>query len=329
MSYSGFIKFFKTPTGGALLLFAAIIIALLISTGLRKMKSADSEGATKAEILTETIGEATGIERTSMSTNVPEYVPAERKEPEPPKPVVTQKVTTAPSAPITLGRANSTTEEVIELSSNWLPFGTVMPCQLAFTVDSNNTDTPIIAQFTEDVYNNGERVIRAGDYLHGSAQRSRLRDRVASDSDWIIVRYDTSEQIPVTGIALDMARSNNAAKAWGLTDGSAGLRGTVVKSDKYAELKFFLAVALQGFAEGFNDTVITDEGTVISRGSLQNSLSQAAGDTLNLYARQQLQKLSGDLFFVRVPGATTFYFYNTQTIDFDTATTSVIGLNKK
>jgi hypothetical protein len=113
--------------------------------------------------------------------------------------------------------------------SEWsLPYGRLLRCELVNTVDSANIDTPIIGLVIEDVWNEGRLIIPAGTEVHGVAQKSPVRERIGSDRQWFLVFQDGSE-LPISGTVLDYAPKNS--DSWAESDGSAGLRGFVVKSE--------------------------------------------------------------------------------------------------
>jgi hypothetical protein len=112
---------------------------------------------------------------------------------------------------------------------------------------------------------------------------------------------------------LDRERDAEGGK-WGITDGSAGLRGELLKSDDLAEIKLFTATFLSGAASGLTEKEQTIFGSQ-PRGSLQNAPMVGAQQVLNVYARQILDSIQRDGFYVRVPAGKQFYVYVTQTID--------------
>ncbi|MGH7940186.1 MAG: hypothetical protein ACREFR_03840, partial [Limisphaerales bacterium] len=121
------------------------------------------------------------------------------------------------------------------LSPLYAPFGRLIPCELVVTVDSSTIRTPIIGLVTEDIYYGGHLIIPAGTEVHGVAQVDRERERIGSDNKWTLVMQD-GEELTLTGIALDRDTDTNGI-GWGITDGSAGLRGRLIKTDDLAEIK--------------------------------------------------------------------------------------------
>jgi len=83
------------------------------------------------------------------------------------------------------------------------------------------------------------------------AQTDRHRERIASGTSWTFV-WQTGEELHLKAIALDREFSGNQ-EGWGITDGSAGLRGSIIKTDNMAEIKLFAATFLAGAANGVCD----------------------------------------------------------------------------
>jgi Bacterial conjugation TrbI-like protein len=210
--------------------------------------------------------------------------------------------------------------------SEWfLPYGRLLRCELVNTVDSTNIDTPIIGLIIENAWNDGRLIIPAGTEVHGIAQRSAVRDRIGSERQWFLVFQDGRE-LPISGTVLDYAPKD--ADSWAESDGSAGLRGFVVKSDKYAEAKAILAAMISAGASAFPETttLISPLGgaTQLNNGGIESAFStglQAGGE---MYSKRLLERLDKDPFYVRVPAGTTFYLYVTQTVDLGKAT---VGLS--
>lgn len=203
------------------------------------------------------------------------------------------------------------------LGRDYAPYGRLIPCELIVTVDSASIQTPIIGLVTKDVYYDGRLIIPAGTEVHGKAQTDRSRERIASGDSWTLVWQDGRE-LRVSGIALDR-QTNPDGTGWGITDGSAGLRGQIIKSDNMAEIKLFAATFLSGAAGAFTQTQPTIYGNQITP-TLQNAPLTGAQAVLQAYAQQIFDSIQRDGFYVRVPAGKQFYLYVTQTIDVSDAT---------
>jgi len=237
-------------------------------------------------------------------TNEPTKILPEPRRPESPP---------LPQAPIALF-ADSTAgvTEPKTLGSIYAPFGRLIPCETVITVDSSSIQTPIVGLITEDVYHDGRLVIPAGTEVHGTAQSDRKRERIASGATWTLV-WQTGEEIRLRAIALDREFSGDQ-EGWGITDGSAGLRGRIIKSDDLAEIKLFAATLLSGAASALTEKETTILGTIDSR-SLNNAPLKGAQDVLKIYAQRILDAIQRDGFYVRIPTGKQFYLYVLQTID--------------
>jgi hypothetical protein len=206
----------------------------------------------------------------------------------------------------------ATTDEPKPLGKFYAPYGRLIPCELIVTIDSSSIRTPIVGLITEDIYHDGRLIIPAGTEVHGTAQTDRKRERIASAGGWTLV-WQTGEELHLSGIALDREK-NHSGDGWGITDGSAGLRGRLLKTDDLAEIKLFAATFLSGAASALTEKESTILGTQLAP-SLQNAPLKGAQDVLNVYAQQILESIQRDGFYVRVPAGKEFYLYVTQTID--------------
>ncbi len=209
------------------------------------------------------------------------------------------------------------------LSGAYAAYGRLIRCKLSITVDSNRIQTPILGVVLEDVYSvDHELVVPAMAEIHGMAQLDSAEERIGSQNQWVIVwRKDGREvELPLQGIALDHTPTPDGT-GWSITDGSAGLRGQVIRSDNFAEIKAMLAEFGAGFAQSMAQneiqSAITGNGTVITQqnNGIQQAVAQGAENAANLYAQQILDTIKRDGVFVRVPAGTDFYLYVTQTID--------------
>jgi hypothetical protein len=208
------------------------------------------------------------------------------------------------------------------LSQTYAPYGRLIPCQTVITIESSKLDTPVIGLVTEDVWHNGELVIPAGTEVHGKASLDRARERVAVSGKWVVVWRDGSPlngtELVLNGIALDRAKDEVSGE-FGLRDGSAGLLGTLVKTDDWQEIKLFASTFLAGMAGGLQD--MQNQGTAfggvvqVPLVSGRNAALSGTADVLNVYAKQIQEAIARDGFFVRVPAGKQFYLYVTETID--------------
>jgi uncharacterized protein YcgL (UPF0745 family) len=203
-------------------------------------------------------------------------------------------------------------EEPKKFSAQFAPFGRLIPCELVITVDSSSINTPIVGLVTADVFHHGQLIIPAGTEVHGTAQVDHSRERIASEGRWTLV-WQNGEELNVSGLALDHDVDPNTG-TWDIADGSAGLRGRVIKSDNLAELKLYVATLLSGAAGALTETQTTAFGS-FPLPNLQNAPLAGAQSVLEHYAEQIQQTIERDGFYVRVPAGKQFYLYVTQTLD--------------
>ena len=139
----------------------------------------------------------------------------------------------------------------------------------------------------------------------------RIRDRVNASGTWRFVWQDGRE-LPFGGIALDR-EYDHGIDGYGITDGSAGIKGRLMATDDYQELKMLAAAALSGFARGTQDRSQSALGTTIS-GSLSNGVREGVGEVFDLYAERTLRDIETNGHFVRVAAGKEFYVYVLQSV---------------
>jgi hypothetical protein len=304
-----FINFFRSPTGALTLFLLGLIFVLLMVNSRRpfasKRQSTASSTAkpgTNAPQLPETV-------RRDM---VPFATPTPQRKIEP---TLSKPEATPPPLPLLSVVAETPLPPVKEgkvFSADFAPFGRLVPCELVITVDSSSIQTPIIGLVTEDIFHHGELIIPAGTEVHGTAQVDRARERIASNGRWTLV-WQNGQELNVSGLALDHERDPDTG-TWGITDGSAGLRGRLLKTDNLAEVKLFIASLLSGAAEAFTQRQVSPFGA-FALPTLQNASLQGAQNVMDRYAQQILLTIERDGFYVRVPAGKQFYLYITQTVD--------------
>ncbi len=201
------------------------------------------------------------------------------------------------------------------------PFGRLIPCATVVTLESNRLETPVIGLVTDDVWHEGRLVIPAGAEVHGRAALDRARERIAATGAWRIVwrtpGHDNGTELGVQGLALDRD-FDGATGRWGESDGSAGLRGVVVKTSDERELKLFAATFLSGATAALQDTRVTAGllGEVaLPAATARNAVLAGAGAILRDYAQQLREAVARDGLYLRVPSGKPFYLYVTETID--------------
>jgi len=203
-------------------------------------------------------------------------------------------------------------DEKSKAPERFMPFGTLLKCKLVNTIDSANLETPVIAVLLEDVWQNGKKVIPANTLVHGTARAGRIRDRVTATGTWRFVWQDGRE-LAFNGVALDREYEHEI-DGYGITDGSAGIKGRVMAADNLQEIKMLASAALSGFARGTQDRTQTAYGTSIT-GSVSNGAREGVGEVFDLYAQRTLRDIEENGYFVRVAAGKEFYVYVLAAVD--------------
>ena len=306
MNPRNIINFFRTPTGGLVAFCILMVVALFAAHHFHKpVQGRPLLSPTLAAISKPQIVE-------SVQRDLQPY--------RPPKAITVSNTSgngeksdeRKPSLPSISLFSDDSSSDSKALSKFYAPFGRLIPCELVITVDSSSIRTPIIGLVTEDIYHDGNLIIPAGTEVHGVAQVDRTRERIGSGNRWILV-WQNGQEMTLSGFALDRETDTNGV-GWGITDGSAGLRGRLIKTDDLAEIKLFAASFLTAAAGAFTENQQTLLGTEVLP-TAQNAGLAGAQNVLAAYAKQIYDSIQRDGFYVRVPAGKQFYLYVTQTID--------------
>jgi hypothetical protein len=219
-----------------------------------------------------------------------------------------------------------------EPKGEYAPAFRLVKCQLVNTVDSSNITTPVIGLVTDDLWWNGKIIIRADSEVHSVANVDRVRERIASNGEITFVLNEpdgSGRELVVHGMVLDMEK-DDALDSYGITDGSAGLRGDVIRTANNDLIKLYAASLVSGiagaFASGANGVLgnrVYTNNSSLGMSALQGAvINPAVGGTqsvLDRYAEQIASSIERDGFFVRVPAGKQFYVYCTEAIDLSKA----------
>jgi hypothetical protein len=201
------------------------------------------------------------------------------------------------------------------------PFGRVLQCELVFTVESFVESSPLIGLVVEDQWWDGGLVIPAGTEVHGTARVDRQRDRVFSDETWVLVLprqpgHAHGRELEVSGRALDRVQPSANGTVWGMTDGSLGLRGEVLRSTSPDEARLFAASFLSAAAAGLQETgesALTGESRVLA--NPRNAALEGSRAVLDRLASRLAEEVARHGSYLQVPAGKQFYLYVTQSIE--------------
>jgi hypothetical protein len=324
------LNFFKTKTGKIIAFGALFVGALIIFSVIRKHHAAPVDAIAVTPLATNNIGSIPQVVQSVVRPMQPFHLPAAKPETAPPSVPAGFTNVSPPSLPVLPVAPPRPTELLTpislfadstagvpqskKLSAVFAPFGRLIPCETVITVDSSSIQTPIVGLVTENVYFGGKLIIPAGTEVHGMAQTDRQRERIAGNTSWTLV-WQNGEEMQLNAVALDREFENSTNQTgWAVTDGSAGLRGEIIKSDNMADIKLFAATFLSGAAGALTEKQQTVFGPINSP-TLNNAPFAGAQAVLQTYAQQILDSIQKNGFYVRVPSGKQFYLYVLQTID--------------
>jgi hypothetical protein len=332
-----FLNFFKTKSG-KLIAFGALFAAALIIFSVFRKHHTSAEDAISVTALTTNTTDKPQVVQSVVRPMEAFYPPADKSEPvnfpsSSANPSSSNPSSSSPAlvkpSPLPVVPANQTptltpislfadstagVSQSRKLSAVFAPFGRLIPCETVITVDSASIQTPIVGLVTENVYYGGKLVIPAGTEIHGTAQTDHQRERIASGNTWTFI-WQNGMEMQIKAIALDREFDDQTNQSgWAITDGSAGLRGEIIKSDNYADIKLFAATFLSGAASALTEKQQTIFGPIDSP-TLNNAPFAGAQAVLQTYSQQIFDSIQKDGFYVRVPSGKQFYLYVLQTID--------------
>ncbi|MES2704993.1 MAG: TrbI/VirB10 family protein [Verrucomicrobiota bacterium] len=229
------------------------------------------------------------------------------------------------NTPVALVSPGGKNEELFpELKSDFAPYGRLLRAKLVTTVDSSNMATPVIGLVTHDLYWNNRLLIPANSEIHATAVPDRVRNRIEVNGKWVVIlapggMYPASSELILQGLALDMDLDAKDDR-FGLSDGSAGLRGTILTNENTRDtVKLFAATFLAGTSEGLTDRQTNAFGTSQVIPSLKSGALQGSREIMEKYASRIMELIERDGAYVRVPSGKQFYLYIRETLQLSKA----------
>jgi len=309
--------FFTSPTGQVLLVGAVLLLGILAVRWQHQPRPAPALPAAKPAPIV------------ALPKTLTREGARFTKPPSPPVNEAAQPAAPLPAAPGAIKRMHEIPLVLISALPEipptpmppTAPYGRLIPCETVVAIESNRLETPIIGLVTEDVWHNGRLVIPAGAEVHGKAALDRVRERLAAQGTWRIVwrtpDTDNGTELVTAGIVLDR-EFDAVTKAWGEHDGSAGLRGQVLKTSNDREVKLFAATFLATATSALQDSRPT--AGLLGESSVplttaRNAVLAGTGAVLREYAQALREAIARDGFYLRVPAGKPFYLYLTETLD--------------
>jgi hypothetical protein len=318
---------------GTLSVAGTFLYALLQRGGSQKIAERQSEVVREAGKVTE-----------PMTSSIRNFNPVVSSPPKPkvtasrvsltrvPEPGATPNVPGTTSISIFAAEPQSEKPKPRGPKGDYAPAFRLVKCQLVNTVDSSNLTTPIIGLVAEDLCWNGKVIIRTNSEVHGIASVDRVRERIASEGEFTFVLNEPDRrgrELVIRGLVLDMERDSEY-DTYGITDGSAGLRGDVIRTANNDVIKLYAASLISGMSGAVSsgssgilgNRVYTNNsslGLSALQGGVINPVAGGTQGVLDRYADQILKSIERDGFFVRVPAGKQFYLYCSEAMDLSRA----------
>lgn len=281
------IRFFSTPSGRLVGFVLLVLLALVLARGCRR-----SAGPNSTMVKAHTSAPPVESNHRPLSPLGPAPVGGTN----PPLPGLTVYGGASPEG---------------EVSADFAPYGVIIPIKLVQAIESANAETPLIALTTEDLYHLKRLILPKNSLIHGRIRAGRTGDRIHSENAFVLV-WPRGEQLTVTGLLLNQNRLPTGG--WGADDGVAGIRGQLVRSDNWAELKLFVSTFLSAAAQTVEERQSTITGPSVLP-SAKNASLQGSSAVLDRYVAQLVERTVQEAYVLRVPAGKGAFLYVTQVID--------------
>ena len=227
---------------------------------------------------------------------------------------------------------NAGTERKEFISERYAPYGRLISCKMVNTIESGDTDTPLIAFVTEDLWwinSRGEKklIIPAGTEVQGTVNGAKpLRNRLTTGGNFVLVWQATSDmvgfELQVKGIALEKSNAPDTKSLATISDMAAGIPGQVMSNENLAKFLMYTLAFGQGMAQGFQTSeVYSNSGGIIStqEGTTQNAFARGAETLAQIMLQDISEQISKESYYIRVAAGTEFYLFVRQVINLDEA----------
>ena len=246
-----------------------------------------------------------------------------------------------PPAKILIIDGESTGAQKEFVSERFAPYGRLIACKMVNTVESGDTDTPLIAVVIEDLWwinAKGEKklIIPAGTEVYGTVNGAKpMRNRLTTGNNFILVWQATSNmvgfELQLKGVALEKSTHPENRMLAAITDMSAGIPGQVMSNENLSKFLMYTLAFGQGLAQGYQtNEVYTDSGVTITTqdGTTKNAMARGAETLAQVMLQDVSQMIAKESYYIRVPSGTEFYIFVQQVINLDDAQIADTLLNK-
>ena len=227
------------------------------------------------------------------------------------------------------------------VSERFAPYGRLIACKMVNTVESGDTDTPLIAVVIEDLWwinAKGEKklIIPAGTEVYGTVNGAKpMRNRLTTGNNFILVWQATSNmvgfELQLKGVALEKSTHPENRMLAAITDMSAGIPGQVMSNENLSKFLMYTLAFGQGLAQGYQtNEVYTDSGVTITTqdGTTKNAMARGAETLAQVMLQDVSQMIAKESYYIRVASGTEFYIFVQQVINLDDAQIADTLLNK-
>lgn len=365
MNLREIIKKLRSPMGKALVFLIAIIIMtlamipFLMRDDAGKLEAGDTESRTEGTYeIPGTVKPIQSGKRSGDSKAIEKRNPGVITEgksvrpPTTPRPPVdrsrssdfrtTVRNTAPPSGPtITVIDGENSSNNNVFVSERFAPYGRMISCKMINTVESGNTQTPLIAVVTGDLWwtnTSGEKklIIPAGTEVHGSIDGSKpVRNRLVTGNNFVLVWQASSNmvgfELQLKGIALEKSTYPDNPVLATISDMSAGIPGQVVSNENLSKFMMYTLAFAQGVAQGYQTTeVYTDSGVTISTqdGTTKSAIARGTETLAQVMLQDVSQMIAKESYYIRVAAGTEFYLFVQQVINLDDAKVADTLLNQ-
>lgn len=227
------------------------------------------------------------------------------------------------------------------VSERFAPYGRLIACKMVNTVESGDTDTPLIAVVIEDLWwinAKGEKklIIPAGTEVYGTVNGAKpMRNRLTTGNNFILVWQATSNmvgfELQLKGVALEKSTHPENRMLAAITDMSAGIPGQVMSNENLSKFLMYTLAFGQGLAQGYQtNEVYTDSGVTVTTqdGTTKNAMARGAETLAQVMLQDVSQMIAKESYYIRVASGTEFYIFVQQVINLDDAQIADTLLNK-